>query len=119
MVTGLKENPANKPIGKHYNSGRYEDVFDAVVVTTDHKIINRSNYEEELNNLINEMDERRQEVFGGSGWRMLKFFSLSYDIYENKASRSGTYIKTPENIAIQNVDLSIYRIKIINVLCGV
>ena len=43
---------------------------------------------------------------------MLKFFSLSYDIYENKAARSGSYIKTPEKysnakcglINIQNKD---------------
>jgi hypothetical protein len=60
--------------------------------------------------------EARQYVFfkGGltSKWKLLKFFSLSYDIYENKAARSGAYIKTPEKysnakcglINIQNKD---------------
>ena len=97
-------------------------MFEVIVTTKDDKIINRTNYEEELTNLILEMEARRYLIFKGvltSKWKLLKFFSLSYDIYESKAARSGSYIPTPENIAIQNVDLSIYKIKIINVLCGV
>jgi len=102
--------------------GKYEDVYEVIVNTKDHKIINRTNYEEELTNLIHEMEARRYFIFKGgldSKWKLLKFFSLSYDIYENKAARSGSYIKPPENIAMQNVALSIYKIKIINVSCGV
>ena len=49
----------------------------------------------------------------------ISFFSQSYDLYEIKALRSGSWIEAPENIVIRNVDLSILKIKIINVLNGV
>ena len=67
------------------------------------------------------MDNRWKLLFNGavSGWRLVKFVSLSYDIYENKPSRSGTCIKTPENLAMRNVGLSTYKIQMINVSCGV
>ena len=60
------------------------------------------------------MANRWKLLFNGavSGWRLLNFTSLSFDIYENKAARSGSYIKTPEKysnpkcglINIQNTD---------------
>ena len=117
---GLQETTSSKLIGKHFNAGAYHDVFEVIVITKDHEFINRTNYEEELTYLLIELENRRHTVFESkSGWRLIKFFSLSYDIYENKAARSGAYINPPENIVMQNVDLSIYKIQIINVLCGV
>ena len=81
-ITGAEEKSGLKLIGKHFDSGHYEDVFEVIVVTKDHKIINRTNYEEELTNLILELDSRRSVIFGGnSKWKLLKFFSLSYDTY--------------------------------------
>ena len=93
----VQETIRSKLIGKHFNAGAYHDVFEVIVTTKDHTLTSRTNYEEELTYLLIELENRRHTIFESkSGWRLLKFFSLSYDIYENKAARSGSYIKTHE-----------------------
>ena len=54
------------------------------------------------------MANRWKLLFNGavSGWRLLNFTSLSFDIYENKAARSGSYIKTPEKYSNPKCELS-------------
>ena len=41
---------------------------------------------------------------GGSGWAIYKFNKMYIVLRTNKTSRAGSYIKTPENIIILNVD---------------
>ena len=52
-------------------------MFEVIVTTKGHKIINRTNYEEELTNLVMEMDSRRNIIVGGnSKWKL--FFKKHY-----------------------------------------
>ena len=68
-IIGVQETTNSKLIGKHFNAGAYHDVFEVTVTTKDHTIINRTNYEEELDTLIIEMDSRRNLLVGGnSSW---------------------------------------------------
>ena len=96
-----------------------EPVYEVVLITKGHRLVNQTNYKEEYAYLINEMCERVISIVDvGSGWRLVKYFALSYDMYENKPLRSGSFIPTPENILMLNVVLLIYKIKITDVLCG-
>ena len=72
-------------------------VFEIVLITKGHRLVNQTNYKEEYAYLINEMAERVTSIVDvGSGWALVKYFALSYDMYENKPLRSGSFIPTPE-----------------------
>ena len=72
-----RRKPGIKYIGNHYDLGVAWRVFETIITTKDHKIINRSNYEEELDNLIREMEIRRDNIFGSpSGWILKKLFII-------------------------------------------
>ena len=109
-IHSSKKDHANMKFRGYHNK---RHVYEIVLITKGHRLVNQTNYKEELNYLITEMQDRVTSICEvGSDWRLVKYFALSYDMYEVKPLRSGSFIPTPEKysnakcglVNIQNKD---------------
>ena len=101
MMEEIIDTPVTGTVGTRYLFVKINVSTKTIIVHT-HELMNKS-----VLSLITELHKttiKAIQKVEGSGWAIFRFDKLYHTLHINTVSRTGSYIKTPENTNILNVD---------------